>query len=363
MAVIGAGVSGCALASGLRHNGFDGEISLWEAGRGPGGRCATRRSRVDPSWRLDHGAPLFNISGLEPLPLLETLETGGWIEPWTGTIGRLDSQGNFQLKVSAPLTEGFLYRGCGGSDGLCRGLLATARGLIDSHYGVLVRRLERTADGQWQLFGALGEQLAVVNWLLLSGTLLAHPRSVAVMGWSDIPLRQAADADPALGQALEAIATLSYVPRSNLLLRFEAEAALAWRALPFQLLQFADSPQRHWGWQRLSIQPLPDGRCGVVLHTDATVSDGQDQAWIQQQYHRLMETLAIWLGPAPLPAADRSLMRWRAAFPLPPGLDIATMLCPSSQIAFCGDGVAGPGQGRVEGALRSGLALCEQLLG
>lgn len=361
--MIGAGVSGCALAAGLRRNGFKGEISLWEAGRGPGGRCATRRSREDPSWQLDHGAPLFNISGHEPLPVLETLKADGWIEPWTGTIVHLDRQGNLQLKASDVLTEGHLYRGCGGMDGLCRGLLATACGPIDSHYGALVRRLERTADGQWQLYGALGEQLAVVDWLLLSGTLLAHPRSAAVMGWSDIPLRQAAAADPALGQALEAIAALSYVPRSNLLLRFEAEAARVWRALPFQLLHFTDSPQRRWGWQRLSIQPLPDDRCGVVLHTDATVSDGQDQAWIQEQCHRLVETLATWLGPAPLPAADRTLMRWRAAFPLPPGLDAAAMVCPSSQIAFCGDGLAGPGQGRVEGALRSGLALCEQLLG
>ena len=80
--MIGAGVAGCALAAGLRRGGWEGSIVLWEAGRGPGGRAATRRSRHDAGWRVDHGAPLLNLlEGPEP-ELVAPLRSGGWIVPW-----------------------------------------------------------------------------------------------------------------------------------------------------------------------------------------------------------------------------------------------------------------------------------------
>jgi len=44
-----------------------------------------------------------------------------------------------------------------------------------------------------------------------------------------------------------------------------------------------------------------------------------------------------------------------------PGLPTELMLCPQSQVAFCGDYLAGEGFGRVEGALRSGEALARKL--
>ena len=78
LAVIGAGTAGCALAAGLRLRGWSGSITLLEIGRGPGGRTATRRSRSDPSFVLNHGAPLFNISASPEPRLLEPLRKGGW---------------------------------------------------------------------------------------------------------------------------------------------------------------------------------------------------------------------------------------------------------------------------------------------
>ena len=62
LAVIGAGLAGTGLAASLRQAGFDGTILLLEAGRGPGGRAASRRRRDDLLWRLDHGAPCFSFS-------------------------------------------------------------------------------------------------------------------------------------------------------------------------------------------------------------------------------------------------------------------------------------------------------------
>ena len=70
LVVIGAGLSGCSLIARLRQLNWSGTIAIVEAGRGPGGRTATRRRRDRPQWRLDHGAPGFHLD--DPLPVSYT---------------------------------------------------------------------------------------------------------------------------------------------------------------------------------------------------------------------------------------------------------------------------------------------------
>jgi len=178
------------LASGLRHNGFDGEISLCGSGAWPRCRCATpAAAALIRVGGLTMAPPCLTSAASSRLPLLETLENwAAGLSPGPERSAASYSQGNFQLKVSAPLTEGFLYRGCGGSDGLCRGLLATGpRGLIDSHYGVLVRRLERTAMDSGSCLAPSVSRLAVVNCCCSAAPFWPIPAASLVMGWSDIP--------------------------------------------------------------------------------------------------------------------------------------------------------------------------------
>ena len=66
LAVIGAGLAGCSLIGRLQQLGSDLNIALIEAGRGPGGRTATRRRRDQSGWLLNHGAPGFNLSESMP---------------------------------------------------------------------------------------------------------------------------------------------------------------------------------------------------------------------------------------------------------------------------------------------------------
>jgi len=124
--VIGAGVAGCALAAGLRRGGWDGPIDLWEAGRGPGGRAATRRCRQDAAWHLDHGAPLLNLLEDPEPELVAPLREGGWIVPWREPAAALQPDGTLGPAKADPLLRGSLCRGRQGMDGLCRGLLALA---------------------------------------------------------------------------------------------------------------------------------------------------------------------------------------------------------------------------------------------
>lgn len=68
-----------------------------------------------------------------------------------------------------------------------------------------------------------------------------------------------------------------------------------------------------------------------------------------------------WLSSLDLGGSQRQLMRWGAAYPLAPGLPVALRCCAQSQLAFCGDFMAGVGFGRIEGALRSGEDLAREL--
>ena len=396
LAVIGAGVGACALVASLRRQGWPAErISLWESGRGPGGRTATRRSRQDSHLRIDHGAPLFNITASPDPALLAPLLAGGWIEPWQGTLACLDRNGGLAGRLEDPLCQGQLYRGRQGMEHLCRGLLALAGGAIDDHYGILVRHLETSRDGRWQLLDSAGELLAEADWLVLGSTLLAHPRSRLVLGWETLPLAVGAAerADPELAHSLAAIASIRAEARSNLLMVVQASEAAPWRALPFRLLSFETAAQQRWGLRRVAIQPLEDGRCAVVAHSTATVAaeylnvygsrssiashlglapPQQREAEVITALERgLQRALAAWL-PAPpgatapeatpWPGVHSELMRWGAAFPQHPGLPQALALCRHSRVGFCGDFIEGPGFGRVEGAMRSGEALARRLL-
>lgn len=386
LAVIGAGVAGCSLAARLRRLGWRGPISLWESGRGAGGRASTRRSRNNSLVRFDHGAPLLSINAGPAPTLLAPLLEAGWIEPWPGALAQLDGEGQLISGATDPLTQGDLYRGRSGMDQLCRGLLEFGGGGLVLNSGQLVRHLARSSSGGWDLLDQDHRRLGGADWLVLSGTLLVHPRCQELLGWPEPPLQPLVRTlgDPQLERAAAAIAAIDTSPRCALLLLIQPPAAEAWRRLPFRLLSFDDAAQRRWGLSRLSIQPLDDGYCAVVAHSTADVatlhagvigsrssvaslagvtpSPQREQALIDTLSSALSAVVKPWITSLELAEADPQLMRWGAAFPQPPGLSRELMLCPQSRIGFCGDFTSGPGFGRIEGALRSGEELAEQLL-
>ena len=388
LAIVGAGVAGCTLAAQLSGQGWEPEsFSLWEAGRGPGGRTATRRSRHDPFLQFDHGANLFNIGVQPPPAALTSLLRQGWTEPWEEPIALIDEAGELGLPDgSDPLLQGNTYRGKQGMETLCEGLLTMAGAKERATFNTLVRNVERLKD-RWLLKSVDGSLLEEAERLVLTGTLLAHPRSRLTFGWPTPPLRAVAERlqDPGLHHALAAIAALRFEARSSLLLRLSPEEAANWQALPFRLLTFTPAAQLRWGLWRVSIQPLADGSCAVVAHSSATFAAEhlgiygsrsamarqlglaptaeQEQQVIGALSNSLDEVMGRWLHHHLSARAERQLMRWGAAFPLPPGLDLNLCWNTELQLGFCGDFMAAPGFGRVEGAMRSAEELARRLDG
>jgi predicted NAD/FAD-dependent oxidoreductase len=341
---------------------------------------------MDPALAIDHGASLFNLPS-QPWPeALPALLEQGWVEPWIEPIAFLNAAGELRSSREGDrLLRGPCFRGRGGMENLCQGLLALTGGGVPVHYDTLVRDIDRRHD-RWLLKNTAGEILAEAEGLVLTGTLLAHPRSRLTFGWPSPPLRVLAERlqDPGLNHALAAIAALRFEARSTLLLRFPAREAARWESLPFRLLAFEASAQQRWGLWRLCSQPLPDGEWAVVVHSSATFAaehlsvygarsamarqlgipprPEEEQQVMQALARSLDDVMAPWLPDPPSERGERQLMRWGAAFPLPQGLPRDLCWNDALKLGFCGDFIAGPGFGGVEGAMRSAEALAARLL-
>jgi len=70
--IIGGGISACVFASKYLKNNITKKVWLIEIGRGLGGRSSTRVSKRFEGWKLDHGAPNFNISNSKNNILLKS---------------------------------------------------------------------------------------------------------------------------------------------------------------------------------------------------------------------------------------------------------------------------------------------------
>ncbi|QBE69443.1 hypothetical protein SynWH8101_1861 [Synechococcus sp. WH 8101] len=374
LAIIGAGLSGCALVAALRARGFGGSILVLEAGRGAGGRAATRRRRDDPLWRLDHGSPTLSFSQQPQAALaalLAPLIAQGVLVPDRGAVVGLDlGSGAVQLVAPPdhPLLRGPRWRGMPTMASVAEALLAAGGGggATITRFGGRIRSLEHGPQGWWL------DQSIRARTLVLSGTLLAHPRSLAMLDWPEVPLRVALPEgeDPCLDQALLAIAAMQASVRWNLMLALPPQAAAQAVAVPRQIW-LTPQAQQHFGVERLVLQRQRDGRLGLVVHGldgGATITPAKQPELLRQQEQRLRALLPQLLGPWPdlqaslVQAQVLGVMRWGAAQPVAPGLAPQLQWCARSRVGFCGDWIAGPGFAMAEGAIQSALDLADQLL-
>ena len=365
-----AGLAGCSLVSRLRQRGFRGSIAVLEAGRGPGGRTATRRSRHDTQWRLDHGAPGFNLTA--PVPkaveeVLDPLRRSGTVRREWGQILGLDEDGSIVQPRDPDLLAGEWLRGFPTMASVCEALLGDTNDDVRTFFGRRIRWLKRVGS-HWILSESSRHWTLKARRLVLSGSLLAHQRSLTMLAWPDIPLREAVPEgqDPKLDQALRRISTITASIRWNLMLECDGQHPLD---LPRQLL-LTPRAQARWGVERIVFHPQDDLRLGLVVHgldNGEPIHPESQPRLLKQQEQRQQECLGEILKAVsdriPLTVTTHSLgvMRWGAARPLSNPLPHELQWCPTSEIGFCGDWVEGEGFGRAQGALTSGADLADRL--
>jgi len=356
LAVVGAGLAGTTLLASLRLAGWQGSAMVLEVGRGPGGRASTRLRRDNPHWRLDHGAPVLHLpsgAGGALADLLQRLDGMGAIGADTSESVCVGLDGLQPLDTSSAGfdADGSCWRGRPTMASVAAALLDLAGDSVIRRFGVRVQTLQASERG-WDLHDQHGQAVVNARMLVLSGNMLAHPRSLAMLGLANRPLREACAVglDPVLDQALDRIASMRMAPRWNRMLALSAEPAevASW---PRQIVLSAAASQQ-WQLERLVVQPMADDSVGLVVHG------------LTESVPVPMDLLSPWpsLAAAVASADDLGVMRWGAARPLDHPLPVDLQWCPKVALGFCGDWIDGPGFGRAHGAMASAVALADRIV-
>ena len=372
LGVIGAGVSGCSLIARLRQCGYKNKIAVVEAGRGPGGRMATRQKRGDPIWRLDHGAPGFTFSE-NPTgalkELLAPLKESGALKREQGKVLWLNKDAELKTAEDLGKSKQEWWKGDPYMANICRELIQKTDNLKEI-YGCRIRFIEKQEEA-WILKDETNESIIKCQRLIFSGNLLAHPRSLAMLDWKDVPLRQAVPKgeDSDLDHALEILAQSRSDIRWNLMVDLGDCSAIE-RPVPRQIF-LTDEAKAQWQIERLVLQEQTDGRIGVVVHgmdPGDLINPETQPVLMAEQEQRLIKLLPNLLQALPgwerAQAERRShgMMRWGASQPLDHPLPSRLQWCNQSNVGFCGDWIDTQGFGTAEAAFRSAINLADQMM-
>jgi len=83
VAVLGSGISGSAAARTLAEKGV--KVTVFEAGRGVGGRMSTRRTRDEHNYQFDHGAQYIGSPKTDTFRhILDQWKSDDWVREWEG---------------------------------------------------------------------------------------------------------------------------------------------------------------------------------------------------------------------------------------------------------------------------------------
>jgi photolyase PhrII len=312
VAMIGAGVAGLVCARTLADHGWP--VRVFDKGRQPGGRLATRRARTAPGQQHDHGAPLFACRDRRFRHYLD-----GWIE--AGVVAPFAPREAPDAGFVAVPEAAALGRHL--ADGL------------DLAQQTRITRLQRAADG-WQLTA--------------DGGALEGPFDLILL---DLPPPQAAQlvADLGVDALHDDLASRTPAPCWTALVHCPEAGA------PFDLLQ------RDQGAIALAVRedakPARHTDGCFTFHGSVEFSEAMLEATPEQVADALVEEIASLLG-VPVTADAIQCHRWRyARLADPDGPEC--LWDQGAALGVCGDWLSATGD--LEGAFLSGAALAGRLLG
>ena len=319
IAVIGAGVAGLAAARVLKDKGYS--VDVFDKGRGPGGRLATRR--VD-GFAFDHGAQFFTVEDARLQASVKLWQEQLLVARWSGRFGLLEA-GKF-VEQPSPKER---WVSIPSMSGLARQLASD----LEVNLSVRIKDAKRDGAG-WRLTDEGGGNRGLYDWLVVS-----TPPDQA------IPLL--AEAPELANRAAAAVME----PCWAALLGFDAALDL-----PFDGASVTGSPL---AWiARNNTKPGRKPEEALVLHATPGWSRTHLEASPEEVLPLMMNALAEAIGKSPGTPVYASAHRWRYAQ--------VAQACPGGPcfdaelgVGICGDWTIGP---RIEAAWISGLTLAEQML-
>lgn len=344
--MVGAGVAGLACAGTLSEHGVG--VVVFDKGRSPGGRLASRRT---PMLTVDLGAQYFTVKDERFGRLVASWREAGVVAPWTGRICAVDGRGGAIVETEA----------------IARLVGTPTMSSIGRH---LARGLDVRASHRIDLIERRGPTFVLRGTVAPAGTSLTAPDGA--LDHASLDDLGAFDGivlclPPAQASALLKGVSERLSERANEV-RFDPCVALGFvadedgcRSAPFDGLFVGrdGDPNRIVGWvARDSSKPMRSDAETWVVHAAPEWSRAHLRDPTETIERALLDDFARLLGVGRVHATASTLQRW--AFARAP----APLDCPlfddEARIGVGGDWTAG---GRVEGAFRSGVALAGRVLG
>jgi len=317
VAVIGAGLSGLALARFLTEIGFP--VKVFDKGRAPAGRMSTRQR---DGGTFDHGAQYFTARDPGFQRMVRTWEERGLVAEWRGRFGSL-AHGTVTPETEGPVR----YVGVPGMSAVAQGVASK----VDVRTGVRVEQVQREG-GAWALTSEAGEALGTFDVVVAA---VPAPQVVSLLSASPSLVARATE--------------VRMEPCWAVMASFDAPVPL-----PLDGVFIQDSPLS-WAARDSSKPGRPPGE-RWVLHATPEFS----RAHLEEPPEAVAPLLVgAFARAAGLELSPREAVahRWRYARP-EPTLTEGALFDAELRLGACGDWCAGS---RVEGAFLSGMALSRKI--
>ena len=372
--IIGGGISACVFASKFLQNNITKKIALVEVGRGLGGRSSTRISKSFKGWKLNHGAPSFNIRNNKDNLLLknyinELLEKK-FIKIDDSELISVSDGSKFGSFKKSEFYYGDNYLSSFSMSELSQNIIGfnNLRGKIDLFFETFIFDLKFNND-EWTLISKNGNKFKSKN-LICSTNLLLHKRCLKILNINQIPLRKAIpkNEDKNIDLLLNFLDKQSFIPRLTFLIYTNENYGFKdFYSQKYRYFYLKKSLEIKYKFERVIFQLQDDNKLGIVVHTKNidlinSYLNAKDEKFFKQKifsnFNKLFSSSSL---VNQLNCNENiSIMKWRASQPSGFGVPLSLQFNRKYRIGFCGDWFEGEGFGRIEGSILSALILVEK---
>ena len=372
--IIGGGISACVFASKYLQNNNTKKIALIEVGRGLGGRASTRISKRFKGWKLNHGAPNFNIRNSKENLLLKNyideLLENKFIKIDDSELIILGDETKSEIINKSEFYSGDSYLCSFSMNKLSQKIveLNDLRGNIDYFFETLIVDLKFNND-EWTLTSKNGDKLKS-KYLICSTNLLLHKRSLKILNINQIPLRKAIpkNKDKKIDFLLTFLDKQSFIPRLTFLIYTNENYGYKdFYSKKYRYFYLNKNLENKYKFERVIFQLQDNDKLGIVVHTknidfiNSYINAKDEDFFKQIIFSNFNKLFSNNTSVNQLTFNEEiSIMKWRASQPSGCAVPLSLQFIRKYRIGFCGDWFEGEGFGRMEGSILSALLLEEK---
>ena len=369
--IIGGGLSACVFASKYLQNNITKKIALVEVGRGLGGRSSTRISKRFKGWKLNHGAPNFNISNNKDNLLIkkyiDQLLVNKLIKNDDSELIFLGDETKLDTIKKSEFYCGDRYLSSFSMSELSQKIIDfnNLRSKVDLFFETLIFDLKFNND-EWTLTSKNGDKFKS-KYLISSTNLLLHKRSLDILNINQIPLRKAIpqNNDKKIDALLNYLDKQSFIPRLTFLIYTNKNYTYKdFYTKKYRYFYLKKILENKYKIERVIFQLQNNNKIGIVIHTknigliDSYIKSKHEDLFRQKILKNFNELFEGNSSINQLTGHEKiSIMKWRASQPSGKAVPLSLQFSKKHRIGFCGDWFEGEGFGRIEGSILSSLLL------